>query len=124
MTRRPDNFAENANVLPYGTNVGAPSITVPDVGKFKERVPLANHHLQQRLDELKNEYEQLLSLAKDTELCYNARYNFVPIVGEKYFMYWTGTDYILSLIEPERWNRYEFVGAYVHETNNTWKRQE
>ena len=123
MARKPANFAENAKILPYGSNVSAPSITVPDVQKFKERIPIANHHLKKRLDEIKTEYDELLMLAQDTEMCYNARYNFIPIVGEKYYMYWTGNDYILSLIEPEKWNRFEFVGIYVHETNNTWKRQ-
>ncbi len=109
--------------LPYASNVSGPSISVPDVGKFKERVPLANHHLHRRLEELKNEYNDLLSLAIDTELCYNAKYNFIPIVGETYYLYWTGEEYLLSLIEPERWDKYEFSGAFIHGTNNTWERQ-
>jgi len=110
--------------LPYASNVGGPAIDVPDTGKFKERIPLANHHLHQRLEEIKKEYYSLLALANDTELCYNAKYNFIPIVGETYYLYYTGNEYMLSLIEPERWNLYEYVGAFVHETNNTWKRQE
>lgn len=122
--KKPDIVADAPMITPYGTNVGAPAISVPDTGKFKERIPLANHHLSQRLEEIKNEYYMLLELAKSTELCYNAKYNFVPIVGETYHLYYTGTEYLLSLIEPERWDRYEYVGAFVHETNNTWKRQE
>ena len=120
----PDKVADNPLALPYGSNVSAPAIVVPDVAKFKERIPLANHHLNTRLEELKKEYEELLSLAQDTELCYNAKYNFIPIVGETYYLYWNEQEYLLSLIEPERWNRYEFVGAFVHGTNNTWHRQE
>ena len=122
--RKPDRVADNPMILPYGSNVGAPAITVPDVGKFKERVPLANHHLHQRLEEIKKEYNELLELAQSTELCYNSKYNFIPIVGETYYLYWTGSEYMLSLIEPDRWDRYEFVGAFVHETNNTWRRQD
>jgi len=122
MKKKPDKVADNPMVLPYGSNVGAPSISVPDVAKFKERVPLANHHLYTRLEELKKEYKELLSLARDTELCYNAKYNFIPIVGETYYLYWNGEEYMLSLIEPERWDLYEFVGAYIHDTNNTWSK--
>lgn len=122
--KKPDNVTDEAMILPYGSNVGAPAITVPDVGKFKERIPLANKHLYQRLKEIKDEYYTLLDLAKSTELCYNAKYNFIPIVGETYYLYYTGTEHLLSLIEPDRWDRYEYVGAFVHETNNTWKRQE
>lgn len=122
--RKPDRVADNPMILPYGSNVGAPAITVPNVGKFKERVPLANHHLHQRLEEIKKEYNELLELAQSTELCYNSKYNFIPIVGETYYLYWTGSEYMLSLIEPDRWDRYKFVGAFVHETNNTWRRQD
>jgi len=122
--KKPDRVADNPMSLPYASNVSGPAISVPDVAKFKERVPLANHHLYQRLEEIKKEYDELLALAKDTELCYNARYNFIPIVGETYYLYWTGDDYLLSLIDPDRWDRYEFVGSYVHGTNNTWERQE
>ena len=124
MKKKPDNVTDNAMILSYGSNVSAPAITVPDVSKFKDRVPLANHHLNTKLDEIKREYEELVALAKSTELCYNAKYNFIPIVGETYYLYWTGSEYMLSLIEPDRWDRYEFVGAFVHETNNTWRRQE
>ena len=123
MKKKPDNVADNPMILAYGSNVSAPAITVPNVSKFKERIPLAKHHLNTKLDEIKREYEELVALAKSTELCYNARYNFIPIVGETYYLYWTGEDYILSLIEPERWNLYEFAGAFVHGTNNTWERQ-
>lgn len=122
--KKPDNVADDANILPYGSNVGAPSISVPDTAKFKERIPLANKHLKQRLEEIKTEYDELLSLAQDTELCYNAKYNFIPIVGHEYYLYWTGSEYMLSLIEPDRWDKYEFIGTYIHETNNTWKRQQ
>ena len=32
MKKKPDNVADKPNILPYGTNVGAPAIKPNDVG--------------------------------------------------------------------------------------------
>ena len=120
--KKPDNVADAPNILPYGSNVSAPAIVLPDVGGFKTgRGIEAKHHLEGKLEEIKQEYYRLAKLAEDTQLVYQARFNFVPIVGETYHLYYTGTEYILSLIEPERWNRYEFIGSYRLETDSVWK---
>jgi len=120
--KKPDNVTEDANILPYGSNVSAPAIVLPDVGGFKTgRGIEAKHYLESKLDEIKEEYYRLAKLAEDTQKIYQAKFNFVPIVGETYHLYNTGTDYILSLIEPERWNRYEFLGSYRLETDSVWK---
>jgi len=119
-----NNVADNPMSLPYGSNVGAPAITIPDNAGFRSRHNTANHHLNQRLEEIKREYDELLELAKDTQLCYTARYNFVPIVGKTYHLYWTGHDYMLSIMSPDDWDFGEFVGSFTYETNDIWKRQE
>ena len=120
--KRPDNFSENANILPYGSNVSAPSIILPDVGGFKtSRGIEATHHIESKMEEIKQEYFRLAKLAKDTHLVYQAKFNFVPIVGQIYHLYFNGNEYILSLIEPERWDKFEFIGSYRLETDSVWK---
>jgi len=119
-----NSIADNAMSLPYGSNVGAPAITIPDNVGFRSRHNTANHHLNQRLEEIKREYDELLELAQDTQLCYTARYNFVPIVGKTYHLYWTGHDYMLSMMSPDDWDFGEFIGSFTYETNDIWKRQE
>jgi len=116
------NIAENAMSLPYATSTGGPAITIPDNLGFRSRHNTANHHLNQRLDEIKEQYDELLKLAEDTQLCYNARYNFVPVVGKTYHLYWTGKDYLLSLNSPDDWSFGEFVGSFTYDTNDIWKR--
>ena len=52
-----------------------------DLEGFKnEKGVIAKQHLEQKLQEIKEQYENLLELANDTQLVYNARYNFVPIM--------------------------------------------
>ena len=34
-TKRPDNFVDNPGLLPYGSNIGAPSIKTIDLTPFK-----------------------------------------------------------------------------------------
>ena len=121
--KRPDNYAENAAMLPYGSNLSAPSIVLPDLEGFKnEKGVIAKQHLEQKLQEIKEQYENLLELANDTQLVYNARYNFVPIVGKTYHLYRTENDYILSMIDPNRWTKYEYIGSYIFESNAVWKK--
>jgi len=120
----PNGIIDNPMSLPYGSNVSAPAIAIPDNVGFRARHNTANHHLNQRLEEIKQEYDELLQLAEDTQLCYTARYNFIPIVGKTYHLYWSGSDYFLSLIRPEDWNSFTFVGSFTYETNDIWKRQE
>ena len=120
--KKPDNVADAPNIMPYGSNVSAPAIVLPDVGGFKTgRGIEAKHHLESKLEEIKQEYLRLAKLAEDTQLVYQARFNFVPIVGQTYHLYYTGTEYILSLIEPDRWDRYKFIGSYRLETDSVWK---
>ncbi len=45
MSKKPDMFAENKSVMPYGDNVGAPAIRPDDVDTWKnEKVTKTNHY--------------------------------------------------------------------------------
>lgn len=106
-------------LLPYGSNVSAPAIKLPDTDLFKsERSNLAGKYFEERLNQLNREYKELVELAQQTEMIYKARYNFVPKVGHIYYLYETENDYLLSLIE--NWNRYKCIGAYRFTTDNIW----
>ena len=67
QVKRPDNFSENANILPYGSNASAPAIMLPDTDLFKsERGTNAANYFQGKLDDLNNEYKALKKF-KDIE---------------------------------------------------------
>lgn len=121
--KKPDNYTDEANILPYGSNISAPAITIPDVGNFKdERSTNAKNYFETALQDLNDKYAGLLELAKDSEMVYSAKYNFVPKVGHVYHLYWTGEEYTLSLIE--NWKRFQYVGSFRFNADNVWERED
>jgi len=109
------------SLLPYGSSISAPAITVPDIDLFKnERSTNAKNYFEAALQDLNEKYAGLLALAKDTEMVYSAKYNFVPKVGHTYHLYWTGEEYTLSLIE--NWKRFQYVCSFKFNADNVWER--
>jgi ABC-type enterochelin transport system substrate-binding protein len=112
---------ENPGLLPYGSNVSAPAIQLPDTATFKsERGTNAARYFEERLAKLNREYEELVELSRQTQMVYDAVYNFVPRVGHIYYLYADGNQYMLSMIE--NWNRFECLGAYRFTSDNVWER--
>ena len=111
------------NLLPYGIVPQAPAITVPDVALFKKsRTVGVVHHFNTRVNEIRKQYEKFLEEVRVNDLIFNARYSFVPNVGQTYYLYRVAEeDYLLSLIEPTKWAKYEFVGAYKMASNDVWE---
>ena len=121
--KKPDNVVDNPATMPYPTNVGAPAFTVPDVlTKKRERGSNARNQLTAKFDDLKKEYFKLAQLTEDTELVYNAKFNFNPVVGQVYHLYMGKEGLFLSMIEPERWNM-EYHGSFRLTSEHTWERQ-
>jgi len=114
----------NTALLPYGIVPSAPQIELPKVQEFKDdRGRNAEKYFQSEIDQLNDKYQRLVKLANDTQMVYNAHYNFVPKVGTTYYLYWTGSDYLLSIIENWKWDKHEFVGAYQLTSDNVWVRK-
>ena len=121
--KKPDNFVENAGLLPYGSNIGAPAIRVENVDNWKiTNVAKVNHQLETKFNELKEEYKKLVDEYKWNELVYNAKFAFEPVIGKTYHLY-IGKDsnIFLSMIEPHLW-KYECVGSFVLDSNNKWNK--
>lgn len=127
--KRPDNvvFDEksqtyNANILPYGTNIGAPKIGTNNLSIWKSRGIIGfNHVLKSKIEGIKDEYELLLEAYKTNEKLYNAKYEFEPIIGEVYHLYAKDNrdENFLSLIPPDTWKR-EHLGSFKLNAENVW----
>lgn len=117
-----DNLSK-PNLLPYGIVPQAPAIIVPDIFLFKNHRSMGVvHHFNTRANEIRQQYEEFLEEVRLNDLIYNSRHNFVPIVGRVYHLYRIGEeDYLLSLIEPAKWDKYEFVGSYKMASNDIWE---
>lgn len=111
------------NLLPYGVTSSAPAISLPDTDLFKsERGANAGAYFEDKVRQLNAEYDRLLSVAKSTELVYNSKYNFIPKVGHIYHLYCTSQhEYLLSMIEPERWDKHLFVASFRFTSDSTWE---
>jgi len=119
--KKPDMVVDHPESMLYPTNLGAPSFIVPDVVSHKDvRSKNASDYFKSKLEEIKKEYLGLIDLANDTELIYNAKYNFIPIVGNIYHLY-IGSDSknFLSMIEPSEWSM-KHIASYRFTVDNTW----
>jgi len=123
--KKPDNVSDNPNILPYGSNVGAPSIIVDDIDSWKQvRVNKVNKQFQSKFDELKLEYQKLIDEYNWNDLVYQSKFNFEPVIGEIYHLYCGNDDKVfLSLINPNEWNK-QYVGSFKYNYDNKWIKTE
>ena len=119
--KKPDNFAENKSLLPYGDSVSAPAIRPDNIDDWKLRgVNKVNKQIQTKFDELKEEFKQLIEEYQWNELVYQSKFGYEPIIGETYYLY-VGDDGnpFLSLIIPNEWNR-EHIGSFKLNSEQKW----
>lgn len=125
--KRPDNivFSDekgyNASLLPYATSVGAPVIKMDDVVSWKSRgISTVNKEFENKFNELKVQYQNLMAEYEWNELVYSARFSFEPVIGEIYHLY-QGDDGVnfLSLIGPQEWNK-EHIGTFKLNSDKKW----
>ena len=112
----------NANILPYGTNVGAPAIRPDDVSEWKQRgVNKVNQVMFAKFNELKEEYQKLVQEYKWNELVYKSQFSFEPVIGNTYYLYVrdVNSEMFLSLIEPHLWNQ-KYVGTFKLNSESKW----
>ena len=120
--KKPDQFAENKAIMPYGDHVGAPSIVPTDLTAYKqEKVIKTNYFFEARFNEIKEEYRKLLEAYKWNELVYNSDFRFEPIKGNVYHLYQREEDetLFLSLIGPDEWNQI-FIGSFRLDSDDKW----
>lgn len=109
-----------AKELTYGSNLGAPAIKLDNVQGWKKNQAFeVNKQLKTRFDELKAEYDKILEEVYWNEKVYSSQYNFIPIIGETYYLYQNKGRTFLSIIEPSSWN-YECLGGFKLDSFKKW----
>ena len=119
--KKPDNVSDNPGLLPYGSNIGAPAIKLENIQTWKNtRVQNVNNQFENRLLELKKEYDNLIEEYKWNDLVYQSKFNFEPIINKIYHLYYsTNGSTFLSLVEPQEWNK-EHIGSFRYNHDNKW----
>jgi len=107
--------------LTYGSSTSAPAIRLEDVGGWKQiQAQNANKIFTKKYEEIKNEFKRLVDEVSWNEFVYSSTYNFLPVIGETYYLYEKDDGNVfLSLIAPNEW-RMKFLGATRLESNNKW----
>ena len=129
--KKPDNivydkeYGYNAALLPYATNVGAPAIITTNIEHWKEpRVSNVNKQFEDRFEELKKEYQNLIDEYKWNDLVYKSKFSFEPVIGKIYHLYYANDGKIfLSLISPNEWKK-EHIGSFKYNHDNKWEKIE
>ncbi len=130
--KRPDSVVFNekeekydAALKPYGTNVGAPSITTVDTSSWKNRsISKINHKVQAKFLELKEEYEQMMAQFDYNELIHSSKFSFEPVIGQIYHLYQRDSgEHFLSIISPSEcsWN---YQGSFYLNADMIWDKVE
>ena len=119
--KKPDNVAEAPGLLPYGSNVSAPSIKPTDLTSFKKNgLDKVNKVFDRRYKEIVEQAETLRKSFLITQTVYESKYKFEPIVGEVYHLYedLDGSN-SLSMISPLEWNK-PHIYSVVLNSDMTW----
>ena len=118
---KPDMFAEEKAIMPYGDSVAAPKIDIPNTNAWVSQQSIdVNNYLSTKFIELKEEYAKLIALYKWNELVNKSEFSFIPIKGHTYYLYQREDERLfLSLIEPEYWDQL-FVGEVILDSDNKW----
>jgi hypothetical protein len=119
--KKPDNVSDNPGILPYGSNVGAPAIIQDNIDEWKLiKVNKVNKQFESKFLEIKKEYEKLIEEYEWNELVYKSKFNFEPVIGETYHLYYNKMgNTFLSIIEPNQWN-YDLIGSFIYNHDNKW----
>jgi hypothetical protein len=127
--KKPDQVVYNdetgtydAALKPYGTDLGAPAIELPNQLTWKHaHVREANSQLKAAFDELRLAYNKLKKKAELNQLVYAARISFTPVVGKMYHLYRNKrNEAFLSILTPEECN-FNHLGSFRLTADKIWE---
>ncbi|APY07091.1 GTP-binding protein [Winogradskyella sp. J14-2] len=130
IEKRPDLVVYDENkerydaaFRPYATSVGAPQITLPNNGTWKNsQIYKANKHLKAKYQAIKAEYDALIEIMEYNELVTNAKFTFEPLIGETYHLYNNSKqEPFLSIIAPDSCS-FEYLGSFRLTSDYLWEK--
>jgi hypothetical protein len=111
-----------ARSLTYGSNHGAPAISVDDVTGWRQsKVNDLNSRFKAEYEEILAQATKLKEEFEWNEFVYTrVIYSFLPTVGHTYHVYEKDDgSFFMSIIEPTAWNQVH-IGSTKLESTNKW----
>jgi hypothetical protein len=120
----PDKVISNKNSLTYPVQIGDQKIVLFDNTPFKKRGLVdIEHYYETKILEIKKEYDNLVEDYVINKMIYSSNFNFEPVVGYTYYLYENlSGDNFLSLISPNQWNMYKYLGSFKLTSSKRWKK--
>jgi len=108
--------------LAYPSSTLSPQILPNDLTSFKSRgVGQVQRQFQQQLQELQEQYLEMLDRFNWNKLVYEAKFGFEPIVGETYHLYDLQGTHTLSMISPEQWRSKRWIASLRLNAGGEWQ---
>lgn len=113
----------DAALKPYGTSASSPVIKPLHTATWRnDGVDRVNKQFKSKFEEIKASYEMLMEKFQYNDLVYNAKFNFEPIIGETYHLYYNKKhEPFLSIIAPDQC-RFELIGSFRLNSDKMWEK--
>lgn len=118
----PDSYVVDRQLKTYPTEIGSLNFKVDDISLFKKnKTSKLKNYYEQKFEELRQQYINLMNDIDINERLYNCKYSFEPIIGQTYHMYLddSGNEF-LSIISPNEWDKKTFIGSYLYDSDGRW----
>ncbi len=113
---------ESTRYLPYPASTLSPRILPTDLTTFKSRgIGTIQRQFQQQLQELQEQYLELLDQFNWNKLVYEAKFGFEPTIGETYHLYELREGTVLSMIPPQQWRAKKWIGSFRLNADGRWQ---
>jgi flavin reductase (DIM6/NTAB) family NADH-FMN oxidoreductase RutF len=111
----------NASLLPYATSASGPAFSATDLSVWKNvAASKMSAHFKTRFEEIKDEYDEMMSQFEWNQIVHNSKIGFEPIVGEEYYLYERDDgERFLSIIPPHTWKK-KLIGSFKLTTDRMW----
>jgi hypothetical protein len=112
------------SILPYDVERGGQAIQLLDLTIFQTKQQNAlNKYIQAKIDDIQEEYHNLLEIYKWNEYVMSFKINFEPTVGKVYHLYEATTNFV-SLLSPTELTTCKYVGSTKLTADNYWIKHE
>ena len=118
----PDSYVPDRYTKAYPTEIGSQQIEPDNIALFNlDKTQNLKHHYVKKFDEIRSEYNKLMEEIQVNERIYKSNYNFIPVIGNTYFLYCDNGKEFLSIISPEEWkHKFDLIGKYVLQSDGRW----
>ena len=114
------NDVTGSAFLSYPVSTLSPPIIKNDLTSFKSQgISSIERDTQQKLIQLKEEYDRVIDQYNWDRIVYEAEFNFEPIIGETYYLYEIRGKNTLSMIKPEEWGQ-KYLGSFRLSVDKIW----